>query len=47
MFEIFLMIEKLVLTGVLRVLKVYVGGFLLVSVSGISFNIFMLCVVIA
>eukprot|EP01052_Picozoa_sp_SAG31_P009253 SAG31_NODE_483_length_15042_cov_28.867764_2_plen_184_part_00 len=47
MFEIVLMIEKLVLTGVLRVLKVYVGGFLLVSVSGISFNIFMLCVVIA
>eukprot|EP01052_Picozoa_sp_SAG31_P059386 SAG31_NODE_18693_length_626_cov_1.250474_1_plen_187_part_10 len=45
-FEVFFMVEKLILTGVVRALRVYVGGFFVANTIALTVVIFVLCTVV-
>ena len=46
MFEVWFMIEKLLLTGVVRLISVYFGGFFLANGMALIINNFMLCLIV-
>ena len=46
MFEVWFMFEKLMLTGVIGIMKVYVGGFFLCNTLSMMTVTYMLCVIV-
>eukprot|EP01052_Picozoa_sp_SAG31_P013688 SAG31_NODE_829_length_11709_cov_5.435917_3_plen_921_part_00 len=47
MFEVYYMIEKLLMTGVVRLVSTYFGGFFLANGMAIGITNFMLCLIVA
>ena len=46
MFEVYFMVEKLLLAGVIGILRVYIGGFFLVTTCSMLVTTFMLCLIV-